>query len=69
MTEDRKQKALSEVRRTQSRFEQSQNRLNKDSKARRESFERAHEAGATLREIGKAAGLHWSTVATAIRKE
>lgn len=64
-----KEKALAEVRRSQSRFEQAQNRLRKDSKTRRESFERAQEAGATLREIGEAAGLHWSSVATAIRKK
>lgn len=66
--QDSKQKALSEVRRAQSRFEQAQDRLSEGSKVRRESFERAQEAGATLREIGEAAGLHWSSVATAIRK-
>ena len=36
--------------------------------ARRESFERAREAGLTLREIGEAADLHWSRVGEVLKK-
>jgi hypothetical protein len=69
MAKDAKQKALSDVRRAQSKFERTQNQLGKNGQARRESFERARKAGATLREIGEAADLHWSSVAEALRKK
>jgi hypothetical protein len=69
MAKDAKQKALSEVRRAQAKFESTQNQLGQDSQARRASFERARKAGATLREIGEAADLHWSSVADALRKK
>lgn len=69
MAKDAKQKALSEVRRAQVKFERTQSQLGKDSQARRASFERARKAGATLREIGEAADLHWSSVADALRKK
>jgi hypothetical protein len=69
MPKDSKQKALVEVRRAQSKFEQTQSKLSRDGKTRRESFARARKAGATLREIGDAAGLHWSSVAEALRKK
>jgi hypothetical protein len=68
MPKNSKEKALAEVRRAQSSFERTQSRLGQDSEARRTSFERARKAGATLREIGEAAGLHWSSVAEALRK-
>ncbi len=64
-----KKKTLSEVRRAQAKFERTQDQLGKDSQARRASFERARKAGATLREIGEAADLHWSSVADALRKK
>lgn len=64
-----KKKALSEVRRAQAKFERTQRRLDEDSQVRRASFERARRAGATLREIGEAADLHWSSVADALRKK
>jgi len=66
---DAKKKALGDVRRAQSKFERAQQQLSQDSEGRRNSFERARNAGATLREIGDAAGLHWSSVAEAIRKK
>jgi hypothetical protein len=69
MAKDAKQKALGEVRRAQSKFGRAQDQLGKDSQARRASFERAREAGATLREIAEAASLHWSSVADALRKK
>lgn len=69
MSKDAKQKALGDVRRAQSKFEQTQNQLGQDGQARRESFQRARRAGATLREIGEAAGLHWSSVEEALRKK
>jgi hypothetical protein len=69
MATDVKKKALGDVRRAQSKFERAQQQLSQDSEVRRKSFERARNAGATLREIGEAAGLHWSSVAEAIRKK
>jgi hypothetical protein len=69
MAMDAKKKALGDVRRAQSKFERAQQQLSQDGKGRRKSFERARNAGATLREIGEAAGLHWSSVADAIRKK
>lgn len=69
MAMDAKKKALGDVRRAQSKFERAQQQLSQDGEVRRESFERARNAGATLREIGEAAGLHWSSVAEAIRKK
>lgn len=68
MAMDAKKKALGDVRRAQSKFEKAQQELSQNSEVRRKSFERARNAGATLREIGDAAGLHWSSVAEAIRK-
>jgi hypothetical protein len=68
MAMDAKKKALGDVRRAQSKFEKAQQELSQGSEVRRKSFERARNAGATLREIGDAAGLHWSSVAEAIRK-
>ncbi len=69
MAMDAKKKALGDVRRAQSKFEKAQQELSQGSEVRRKSFERARNAGATLREIGDAAGLHWSSVAEAIRKK
>jgi hypothetical protein len=69
MQKDAKGKALVEVRRAQSEFEQTQRRLAENGKARRASFEQARKAGATLREIAEAAGLHWSSVSDALRKK
>jgi hypothetical protein len=62
MPKDVKQKALQDARRSQARFEKTQKQLDQDGRARRASFKQAQEAGATLREIGEAAGLHWTRI-------
>ena len=69
MPKSAKEKALAEVSRAQSKFERTRSQLSQDGQGRRESFERAQSAGATLREIAEAAGLHWSSVAEALRKK
>jgi hypothetical protein len=62
MANDAQQKALQEVRRTQSKVERGQGQLEQARIARRESFERARAAGLSLADIGKAANLHRSRV-------
>jgi hypothetical protein len=64
-----KKKARADVRRAQSKFEQTGEKHEEARKARRESFERAREAGLTLREIGEAASLHWSRVGDVLGKK
>jgi hypothetical protein len=59
---DAKQRALRDAQSAQAKYEKAQAKLDQDGLARRESFERAKEAGATLREIGEAAGLHWTRI-------
>jgi hypothetical protein len=59
---DPKQRALRDAQRAQTRYEKAQEQLDQDGKARRDSFKQAKEAGATLREIGKAVGLHWTRI-------
>lgn len=68
MSADPKRKALQDARRAQARFEKSQRRLGDDAEARRDSFERAKKAGATLREIGESVGLHWTRVGNIVKK-
>lgn len=68
MPADPKRQALQDARRAQVRFEKSQQRLDEDAGARRDSFERAKKAGATLREIGEAVGLHWTRVGNILKK-
>lgn len=56
---DAKQKARREARKVQADYE----RQAADARdARRKGFERARRAGLSLREIGEAVGLHWTTV-------
>jgi hypothetical protein len=62
MAKDSKQRALQDARRAQTTFEKTQEQLDQHGQARRESFKRAKEAGATLREIGEAVGLHWTRI-------
>lgn len=62
MAKDSKQRALQDARRAQTTFEEAQGQLDRRGQARRESFKRAKEAGATLREIGEAVGLHWTRI-------
>ena len=69
MAKDPKEKSLAEVRRAQAKFTRAQKQLGEDGAARRASFARARKAGATLREIGDAADLHWSSVESALRKK
>lgn len=57
-----KEKARADVKRAQSTFKRTGVQHEEARKARQESFERAREAGLTLREIGEAADLHWSRV-------
>jgi hypothetical protein len=59
---DPKQRALKEAQRSQAKYEKAQERLDQEGQTRRESFKRAKDAGATLREIGAAVGLHWSRI-------
>lgn len=67
MAGDAKQKARTEVRRAQSKFERSQSQHEAIRRTRRESFERARSAGLSLAEIAEAAGLHRSRVDQILR--
>lgn len=69
MNDDAQRKARAEVKRAQSKFERTGNKHEEARQARRESFERARDAGLTLREIGEAANLHWSRVGDVLRKK
>lgn len=62
MPADRKQRARAEVERAQSKFARLDRQRDQARIARREAFDRAREAGLTLREIGEAAGLHLTRV-------
>lgn len=63
MANDAKRKTVSaEVQRAQSLFARLDGERDQARIARREAFERAREAGLTLREIGEAAGLHLTRV-------
>jgi hypothetical protein len=62
MPMDAKEKARTEVQRAQSKFAGIDSERDQARIARREAFERAREAGLTLREIGEAAGLHLTRV-------
>lgn len=59
---DLKQRALREAQRAQARYEKAQAKLDEDGGNRRNSFMQAKDAGATLREIGEAVGLHWTRI-------
>lgn len=59
---DPKKQALREAQRAQARYEKTQDQLAQEGRTRRESFERAKDSGATLREIGEAVGLHWTRI-------
>jgi hypothetical protein len=68
MADKAREKALADVRRAQAKLASAQERVEEARKARRDSFERAREAGLTLREIGEAADLHWSRVGEVLGK-
>ena len=67
MARDAREKARAEVRRAQSKFEQTNSAREKASAARRESFDRAQAAGLSLRDIAAETGLHFSRVAEILR--
>jgi hypothetical protein len=69
MPSDPKDRARADVRRAQSRFEETRSKHDDARQARRESFERARSAGLTLRDIAEAAGLHWSRVGDVLKKK
>ena len=67
MADDAQAKARKAVRRAQTDFERSQERHEQVRDARRKSFEDARAAGLSMREIGEAAGLHFTRVARALQ--
>lgn len=69
MAEKARQKAREDVRRAQAKLDDAQGKVEEARQARRESFERARKAGLTLREIGEAAGLHWTRVGNVLGKK
>jgi hypothetical protein len=62
MPADSKRKALADAQRAQAKFEKTREQIDQDGQTRRETFSRARDAGATLREIGESVGLHWTRV-------
>lgn len=68
MTTDPKQKVRAEVGRAQAKFERITQQQEEARRARREVFEKARKAGMTLREIGEAAGIHWTRVGKVLEK-
>lgn len=69
MADDAKRKARADVKKAQARFERTGDAHEDARQARRESFERARQAGLTLREIGDAAGVHWTRVGNILGKK
>lgn len=67
MAGDAKQKARADVRRAQSVVERAQGQIDQARAGRRESFERARNAGLSLAEIAEAADLHRSRVDQILR--
>jgi len=66
---DRKEKARADLRRAQADFDRVQRQRVQASAARRKSFERAQEAGLTVRDIAEETGLAFSRVAEILRGE
>jgi hypothetical protein len=66
MADTPKEKALAEAKRVQLDYKRN---VAAARKARRESFERAQKAGSSLRDIGKAVGLHPTRVREILRGE
>jgi hypothetical protein len=59
---DAKKQARAEARRAQAKFERRTAQLDDAANERRESFQRAADAGLSMAEIGEAVGLHRSRV-------
>lgn len=59
-----REKALKEARKAQADYDRT---VDKARSSRRKSFERAQSAGSSLREIGEAVGLHYTTVREIIK--
>lgn len=57
------------VRRAQSDFERTQDKLERLREARRESFKQARDAGLSMRDIAEETGLHFTRVAQILRKD
>lgn len=68
MSRDEKGKARSDARRAQEKFERVQDQLQDVGEERRQSFQRARDAGLTLREIADATGLHWTRVGNILKR-
>jgi hypothetical protein len=66
MADTPKEKALAEAKRVQLDYKRN---VAAARKSRRESFERAKKAGSSLRDIGKAVGLHPTRVREILRGE
>jgi hypothetical protein len=66
MTSDPKEKALAEAKRAQLDYKRN---VAAARKTRRKSFEQAQKAGSSLRDIGKAVGLHPTRVREILRGE
>jgi DNA-directed RNA polymerase specialized sigma24 family protein len=62
MADAARKKALRVAERAQAQYEAKQSELEKTKDARREGFVQAQTAGLSLREIGAATGLHWTSV-------
>lgn len=69
MAEDAKAKARKAARKAQADFERSYKRHEQVREARRKAFEEAQAAGLSTREIGDAAGLHFTRVAQVLRQK
>jgi hypothetical protein len=66
MPKGSKEKVIAEAKRAQLDYERN---VDAARVARRKSFERAHKAGLSLRDIGEAVGLHRSRVGEILRGE
>jgi hypothetical protein len=63
---DSKEQGRRAAQKAQADFERN---TDKAREARRRGFARARKAGLSLREIGEAAGLHWTTVGEILKEK
>jgi hypothetical protein len=64
---DAAKKVRADLRRAQTAFERDQNKLDATRAIRRKSFEKAREAGLSMRDIAEETGLHYTRVAQILR--